>query len=305
MIYILIPAHNNKNEVLDLLGCLHRQTFREHTIVLVDDGSTDNTAAAVKQSFPATIILKGDGNLWWTGANILGVNYILEEARDDDFVLLLNNDLIVDDVYIENLITSAQLYPNTLIGSTLVDYDDRSFLESGVRFDRRLQLEVNRDVSMIQKTEYDANVDALPGRGTLIPVIVYRKIGNFNVKMLPHYGADYEFSVRAKRAGFKLLVSHRARVYAKLNITGYGPPDKKFISFHECWKLLFSKKSKTNIYYYNNFVWLCSEPGYRVKNVINSTMGNIYQTVFRTRLFYPARLCARFLIKGYKHLRST
>lgn len=281
MVYILIPAHNNRKEVLGLLGCLSRQTYKDARVVFVDDGSTDGTEGEVRRLFPETVILKGDGNLWWTGANVMGVDYIMERAAEGDFILLLNNDLVVEDGYVSELVSGSVGNGRALVGSTLVDYDNRDYIESGVRLDDRLNLIINRD--KIESSDYDYAVDVLPGRGTLVPVEVFRKIGNFNLRKLPHYGADYEFSVRAKRAGFSLIVSHRARVYAKLNITGYRrEPENKIISLRQCWKLLFSKKSTSNIFYYLNYVWLCSEREHRTRNFIRSAIIILYTTVGST-----------------------
>lgn len=300
MVYVLIPAHNNKKEVLELLVCLHRQSYKDIGIVLVDDGSTDNTETEVRERFPDTVILRGDGNLWWTGANVLGVDYILKKAGDDDFILLLNNDLIVEEDYVETLLNASVSQDRAIVGSTLVDHDNPDSIESGIRFDKRLNLLVTRDRNAIENTEFDMNVDALPGRGTLVPIEVFRNIGNFNVKELPHYGADYEFAVRAKRAGYKLIVSHRARVFANLAITGLEVPKKRIITLKECFNLLFSKKSKSNIYYYLNYVWLCSDRTHRGKNTINAAIGILTITVCRTIVVFPFYFLISSLFKIVK-----
>jgi GT2 family glycosyltransferase len=289
-VHVLIPSHNNKKEVLELLGCLDQQTYKDIKIILVDDGSSDNTEEEVRKSYPDTVLLKGDGNLWWTGANVMGVDYILKAAGEGDFILLLNNDLVVENDYIETLVNASRYFGRAVTGSVLVDYDNRDFVESGVRLSNELCLIVNHDRELILNTEYDTDVDTLSGRGTLVPIEVFRKIGNFKLKKLPHYGADYEFAVRAKRAGHKLIVAHRAKVYAKLNITGLVTPDKRFISMRECLTLLFSKKSKTNIYYYLHYVWLCSEKKYRMTNTFNSARGIISGTLGKTIPGIPFRM---------------
>jgi GT2 family glycosyltransferase len=305
VVYILIPAHNNKNEVLGVLSCLHRQTYKNTKIVLIDDGSDDSTEAEVGKLYPKVVILRGDGNLWWTGANVMGVDYILNEAKTSDFVLLLNNDLVMEDDYVETLISAGDLYQEAIVGSALVDYDNHDFMESGVRLNHSLQLNVNRDRPVILNTDFDFDVDVLPGRGTLVPVGVFQKIGNFNVKMLPHYGADYEFSLRAKRAGYRLMVSHKAKVYAKLNITGIEGSNKRIISLKECATLLFSNKSKTNLRYYLNFVWLCSDKKHRLANVFNCACAIVSQTVLKTIPFYPVSLIFHILSIAYLTVLHT
>ena len=307
MVYILIPAHNNNNEVLEILDCLYKQTYRDINIILVDDGSVDGTEEMVRNTFPEVEVLKGDGHLWWTGANVMGVNYILEKAKPDDFILLLNNDLTVNDDYIEILVNASIYFQRAIVGSVTVDYNNHGHMESGIRFDSSLNIFSNTDRDIIENTEYDTDTDTLPGRGTLIPIEVFKTVGNFNIKLLPHYGADYEFIVRARRAGFSALVANKARVYAKLNITGLSVSDKKYISVRECFTLLFSKKSKINFFYYLSYVWLVSGQKFKLKNIVVSALHILVTTLFRTVYLYPLHKFIfrfpmsvyTFLFKGY------
>jgi GT2 family glycosyltransferase len=301
-VYVLIPAHNNKKEVLELLDCLNKQTYKDTEVILVDDGSSDNTEGEVRKSFPDTVILKGDGNLWWTGANVTGINEIMKEAKDGDFILLINNDLTVDTDYVATLVNTSIQYSRAITGSALIDYHNSSFIESGIKLTPNLELLVNRDSELINSTEIDSDVDALPGRGTLVPVEVFKAIGNLNLRKLPHYGADYEFFIRAKRAGFRLIVSNRARVLAKLNISGINTPDKKILSMRECFPLLISKKSRTNIYYYLNYVWLCSEKEDRMRNLVYSAWGILTRTVAKTFPLIVVTYPVLFLLRIVKKL---
>ncbi len=206
MVHVLIPAHNNKPEVITVLTCLERQRSVDLDVLLVDDGSTDGTQDEVHRLFPLVRVLRGDGSLWWTGANVIGVAHILETAREHDFILLLNNDVSMEDDYVSELVNCSESLGRALVGSTIVDDERRDRMMAGIRLDQRLRINPNADASAIERSRYDLHVDVLPGRGTLVPVEVFRRIGTFNRRRLPHYGADYEFSIRAKRAGFRLAV---------------------------------------------------------------------------------------------------
>ena len=310
VVFVLIPCHNNKGDVLSLLGYLERQTYPHGRVVLVDDGSTDGTEDAVRGEFPQVTILKGSGALWWTGANALGVDYIVPRAQTSDFILLLNNDLVVESDYIQRLVEASATFGRAIVGSTLYDFHSRRFVEAGIILDRRLNASINRDYDVVARKDGDDDVSVLPGRGTLIPMEVFSRIGNFNSRRLPHYGADYEFTVRAKRAGFRLIVSHRARVYAKLEITGLACPSGRLISLKECREILFSKKSTANIVYYLTYVWLCSERKWRLRNTITSAATILSSTVGQTIpggivkfFFSPIRMFFRkpyvFLFRSY------
>jgi GT2 family glycosyltransferase len=295
--------------VLQVLGCLQRQTHRGFRVFLVDDGSTDGTAEAVRRTFPEVSILQGDGNLWWTGAIVLGVNHVLSRAQPKDSVLLLNNDLTIDDDYLQSLVEVSSRQERAIVGSTLFDFHSRRFVEAGITMDYQLNLFPNTKWDQVVSRDVDEHVDVLPGRGTLIPVDVFSTIGTFNRRKLPHYGSDYEFSVRAKRAGYKLVIAHKARVYSRQDMTGLECPDTNVISLTECCKLLFSRKSKTNIVYYLNYVWLCSESAWRWRNVLVSIRNILSRTVGRT---IPGRVVTFFVspvvkpfVKVYRFLFSS
>lgn len=305
MVYALIPAHNNKPEVLQVLRCLERQRYGDLEVLLVDDGSTDGTGEEVRRRFPRVRVLQGDGQLWWTGANVLGVSDVTERARTGDFILLLNNDVSMDDDYVSELVKCSQHLGRAIVGSTIVDDERHDCMVAGLRLDRRLRVTEQTDAAAIRESEYDDQVDVLPGRGTLVPLEVFRRIGTFNRRRLPHYGADYEFSIRARRAGFRLAVSHRAKVYAKLRITGLYPPDRPRISFAECARLLCSRKSTANFRYYLNYVWLCSEPGDKWRNTLSHGVGLLLDTVGKTVVGFPLQACSRLWLKGTRTVRVS
>jgi GT2 family glycosyltransferase len=305
MVHALIPAHNNKSEVLAVLRCLQRQRYAQLEVVLVDDGSTDGTAGEVQSRFPRVRVLKGNGHLWWTGANVLGVSDIMERAQDGDFILLLNNDVSLDDDYVTQLVACSEGLGRAMVGSTIVDDERRDHMVAGLRLDRRLRITERTDASSIRRSDYDDEVDVLPGRGTLVPIEVFHRIGTFNRRCLPHYGADYEFSIRARRAGVKLAVSHRAKVYAKLRITGLYPPDRPRVSIIECLRLLCSRKSTANLRYYLNYVWLCSEPGDKWRNMFSHGVGLLLDTVGKTVVGFPLQACSRLWVKGHRTVKVS
>ena len=107
-IYIVIPVHNRLEATRECLGSLRCQTYKAFKIVVVDDGSTDGTSGLVSQEYPEVTVLKGKGELWWTGATNLGVRYALQDCRGDDYILTLNNDTFLPPEYLETMISLSQ-----------------------------------------------------------------------------------------------------------------------------------------------------------------------------------------------------
>ena len=63
--------------------------------------------------------------------------------------------------------------------------------------------------------------DTLQGRGMLIPARAFKEIGLFDDKKLPQYYADEDFSLRAKKNGYSLVVSCKSIVISDTKNTGY------------------------------------------------------------------------------------
>lgn len=254
-VFVVIPVRNRRQLTLGCLACLVTQTYPALSIVIVDDGSSDGTAAAIRADYQGVEVLRGDGHLWWTGATNLGVQWCLQRASSSDYVLTLNDDTTMRPDYVARLVSTAQGAPGALIGSTLVDSrDGQTVLASGVRM-RWLaagahNLGRGRSLAELQlASTLVHDVDLLSGRGTLIPVEVFRRIGLYDRRRLPHYAADYEFSHRAVRAGFRLCVDHGAVVFNVDNTGGRSAVEPHSTTRRVLWRLT-SRKSPTNGWYH-------------------------------------------------------
>jgi len=261
-IYIIIPVFNRKHFTQKCLLSLKKQTFQNFKVIVVDDGSTDRTGEMIKEEFPEVVLLEGDGNLWWTGATNLGVEYALAQADQTDYILTLNNDTIVRQDYLQYLFDCALNHPNSLIGSIFIsDLKGSTVVDAGVRINwltakytnlakGRGYKDILRTGSLIQK------VNVLSGRGTLIPIEVFQKLGLYNFKRLPHYGADYEFSRRANIKGYKLLINYEAVVISDVKMTGLNNGVNK-LGWNDFGKSFFSIKSPNNLKQRWRFAHLC------------------------------------------------
>lgn len=286
-LYIIIPVYNRKYFTRECLLSLRKQTFQNFTTVVIDDGSSDKTTEMIKNEFSEVVLLNGDGNLWWTGAVNAGVEYVIENATKADYILTLNDDTSFQTNYLETLIVCASKHRRSLIGSICLKNNDRMTIEDGgVKINWR-----TAKFKFLEKgNKYNANfygestvkpVDVLSGRGTLIPVEAFFEIGLYDFLRLPHYGADYEFSYRAKKNGYSLLINYESFLVNKVVATGI---ENRYHFFKRNGLLnkIFSKKSPFCIRYRWNFA-LLSCPKIFIFSFFILDMGRIIIGTIRRR----------------------
>lgn len=253
-VFTVIPVHNRHHHTMACLECLGAQNYPAVTVVLVDDGSTDDTVRLVQARHPKVVVLKGDGNLWWTGATNLGIEWALHRCRSDDYILTLNNDTTVGPDYIATLARLAESAAPALVGSVAVDSRDGETIVDGgpkIRWSTAKWWSINQGRRLpdcLAEGMRFVEPSCLPGRGTLIPVTCLREVGLFNAKRLPHYAADYEFSLRAARSGYRLLMSYESPVVSDVAATGVSVK-RNAIPWRRLPQLFFSRRSPSCLMY--------------------------------------------------------
>jgi len=192
--FLIIPVHNRREITLGCLAHLQKIGVLDWaTPIVVDDGSTDGTSEAIAREFPQTILLHGDGNLWWTGAMVKGMKAAIEQGAE--MIVWLNDDcyprhgtieMIVDYSQKHQCITTAQT--KTLIGY----YGGQKKKAFGV--------------TMIFCPEGEIlECDTVGGNCVSIPYKVVKTIGMPDAEHMPHGGGDHDFGLRASKAGFRVV----------------------------------------------------------------------------------------------------
>lgn len=110
-IAVLITCHNRKPNTLKCLDLLLKQDLpfgHRLDIYLVDDGSIDGTAEAVRKAFPEVRIIAADGSLFWSRGMYVAWQHAAK--TDADFYLWLNDDTYLLPGCIQKLMATWSEY---------------------------------------------------------------------------------------------------------------------------------------------------------------------------------------------------
>jgi GT2 family glycosyltransferase len=255
---ILIPVHNNLEYTIKCLSnlteILRKSLLMEQfPVILADDGSTDGTADWVKKYYPGVIILKGDGNLWWSGGINLAAHFALEKL-ECNYVLLWNNDIVIGDDYFRTVISLQSSYDeSTIIGSKIyADFQSTTIWSMGGWFNSRNGV-IGMTAYMKKETgEYDTPVETewLTGMGTIVPAKVVREIGYWDEKKFPQYIGDTEFTYRARLRGFRNIVDPRLVIWNDVTNTGmaHGGSFRKLLQLVKDRRSLYNYHERVEFY---------------------------------------------------------
>ena len=248
LVGVAIAVHDSRET---LRACLDRVFASDHArlrVAVCDDGSSDGTAELLTRDYPQVHVVRGDGNLWWTG----GTNRAIELClRDPEcaHVLLLNPDVSIEPDTISTLVAAQHDVPGTVAAALVVDARDPDrVVWAGSRWGRlgpavpvwtsRYIHRRGAPLDQVPRTPYVTS--EAHGRAVLVPREVFRDHGLFDERCLPHYGADTDFSLRLDRAGVTLRIVPAARVGLDTSHTGIGGGSDPALK--GWWRLLTDQK---------------------------------------------------------------
>jgi len=100
---VLIPNYNGKKWLIKLLPTLTKSTYPNKEILIINNGSTDDSAQFLQENYPKVKVVEIKINRGYAGANNLGVR-----KASGKYVLLLNNDTQVTPNFLQPLVEKME-----------------------------------------------------------------------------------------------------------------------------------------------------------------------------------------------------
>jgi GT2 family glycosyltransferase len=207
IIAVLLTTFNRRQKTLACLNSLMTQQLPEGVrikIFLTDDASKDGTADAVRQYAPHAEVYHGTGNLYWAG----GMRHTWRKALHSgaEFYLLLNDDTTLFPYAVSELLQTSLAdagAPAIAVGSTC-DESSGSISYGGWKLRSKWLWKSER----VQAEQEVAECDFANANIMLVPQGVVDKIGIL-ADHFTHSLADYDYTLKARKAGFKVQVAPR------------------------------------------------------------------------------------------------
>ena len=212
-VFVCILNWNKPADTLHCIECVLAQEYPRFRVVVVDNGSTDDSVPALRALGPRIDLIENKDNLGFTG----GCNAVMRHAlaNDGDYVWLLNNDTECGPTTLSRLVAYAEAHPDTGMISPIIADRDEGKDNYAVR---RLDLHTGFDMETsdaaeaeIMQARYPEQI-MLKGTALLLKRGLIERIGYLDEKFFA-YCEDNDYSVRCATSGYRGKCVTTVRVY--------------------------------------------------------------------------------------------
>jgi GT2 family glycosyltransferase len=208
---------NGWQNTTECLQALKECTYPELTIIVVDNGSTDDSVARIRAAHSDVMLLESGANLGFAGGNNVGIRHAL--AHGAEYLWLLNNDTNPAPNALSALVAKALTDRRIGAVASICYYADApSTVQAWAG--SRVNLWIGYGPLATESHE-DNWFDSLNGTSMLVSRAAVEDAGLLDEGFFL-YWEDTEFCLRLRKRGWRLAAAPDSRVLHKVNASTGG-----------------------------------------------------------------------------------
>lgn len=208
------------------LRSIYASDYKNLSVVVVDNKSTDGSANAVAKAYPETPLIRNTVNSGVSKGRNTGWQYA-KENFDFEYVIFLDDDTEVSSDYFSRMVEAYQDHPEAGIvaGKSYISMQEKNFCSVGISVNLYTGIIYDIGAGDTDVGQYDAPryLDACGGFAFSSRKSLFDKLDAFDERYSPYGWEDVDYCLRAKKAGFKVWYEPKAIVVHKGTKTGRAP----------------------------------------------------------------------------------
>jgi len=219
---VIILNWNGWKDTIECLESVFRIDYPNYQVIVVDNGSSDDSAEHIRKAYPSVKLIETGKNLGWSGGNNVGIKYAFEQEAD--YILLLNNDVKVEAGTITAMVGVAQESKASIIGSVVKDAFSGEILFARSRYPWMFFASESQKYRIPSSRWW--NSDRAEGSSMLLSreLLIERakEPGYFLDESLFLYCEEIEIGVWCKRNDRKIVIARDSIVFHKVATSSGG-----------------------------------------------------------------------------------
>ncbi len=236
-LHICVPTFKENDHVIEFIKNLSKSFFENWILYLVNAFPEDNLNIKLKRLFPdlneKLIYIKGKETEYWSASVNRGLKEIKKNNTEKDKFIIANVDSIFSPKLIGNLVSSQNKKKNSIVSCAIVN-SRREIIRTGI-IAKSWLLGFNHHIHLGESINKFKNkfviVDFLPVSFVIFPSSILNKGFFIDEKFLPHYGADYAYTLFLNKKGYTPFIDFSSVVLNNEESTGLCIYKKKINIF--------------------------------------------------------------------------
>ncbi len=199
----VIVLNWNSKEYLDpCLGALQQLDYPHVELLVVDNGSSDDSVDYIRTNFPSLPLIANERNLGYAGGNNLGL-----KASDADILVVLNPDVVVPRDWLRVLVSYFVADPTIGVAGCLLRFPGADLIQhagGGIDFPQGWSRHIGAGETDIRRHAAVMDVDYVIGAAFAIRRQLFARIGGFDETFFLYY-EDVDYCYRARDAGYRVV----------------------------------------------------------------------------------------------------
>lgn len=223
LVSIITINYNQPEVTTELLDSIRKISYDQLEVIVVDNASRQDPGAYLTELYPEITYIRSEENLGFSGGNNLGI-----DASSGDYLLFINNDAELTEGAIEKLLQLFDEIPDLGIVSPLLCYfneapeQNTDIIQYAGTTPVHPLTARNKTLGELEKNNNQYNV-AKPtayahGAAMMVPKAVVEQVGKMPELFFLYY-EELDWSEQIRRAGYKVYIEPRAKVYHKESIS--------------------------------------------------------------------------------------
>ena len=243
---VIILNWNRYQDTIDCVYALQRQTLKDFVMIIVDNGSWDGSPAILRERFPDVQIIRNETNLGYAGGNNVGIRAALDMGAD--YVLLLNNDTLPEEEFLEQLLSGIIGDESIAAAGPKVIWD----VEPPMLWGAYLRVTYHKNIVKaegwmcpdVSAYSEPADVDCVIGCGIVLSRAAIESVGLLDEEFFA-YHEDIDWCLRARKRGYRIVYVPTALLRHKGSRSTGGGYNSPIMYFGGRNSVLFAKKHAT------------------------------------------------------------
>ncbi len=248
---VIIVSYNAVVYIADCLDSVEKQTFEDFEVIVVDNGSDDNTPAAVRRYGDVNLIVNGS-NKGFCAANNQGI-----KASKGEYVVTLNSDAVLDRDFLKELEKAAQDKNYGMLAAKILNKNGSAIDSTGLELSSFYRF-FDRGSGEKDSGQYDNRRDVF---GPCAAAALYKRemlediycAGEYFDEDFFFLAEDFDIAWRARRKNWRALYVPGAVCYHARNSTDFNRDFRQYLSFRNRVFLLL-KNARPGLFYLSVFL---------------------------------------------------